>query len=166
MKKIYEYSPVTKEYTGQTSATPIPDNPGQYFERVNATFVPPPETNEKEIAVWMDDKWETRPDYRDITYYIRGADDQIEAVKISEIGVTIPADAYLSADAVPKTRAEKEVEVRIERDARLALADVLINKSADAGNDTTLLRAYRQALRDVPSQARFPDHIVWPEIPA
>jgi vancomycin resistance protein YoaR len=37
---------------------------------------------------------------------------------------------------------------RKDRDALLVEADILINKAADLGQDTTALRTYRQALRD------------------
>ena len=41
-----------------------------------------------------------------------------------------------------------EADFRKQRGALLAEADILINKAADSGKDTTALRTYRQALRD------------------
>lgn len=61
---------------------------------------------------------------------------------------------------------EKEtVLVRAERNKRLSEADKLIFIAEDNGEDTTSLRAYRQALRDIPQQDGFPLDVEWPEIP-
>jgi hypothetical protein len=56
------------------------------------------------------------------------------------------------------------------RDQRVALlteADRLIHIAEDAGQTDRLpaLRAYRQALRDVPAQAGFPATVEWPTLP-
>ncbi|CAJ7946704.1 Uncharacterised protein [Burkholderia pseudomallei] len=58
--------------------------------------------------------------------------------------------------------------VRTERDARLAEADRLVERAADAGDADreAALRRYRAALRDVPQQAGFPLDVVWPQLPA
>lgn len=53
-----------------------------------------------------------------------------------------------------KTELES-ASVRAERDRLIAEADILIYKAEDAGEDTTDLRAYRQALRDVRSRMGF-----------
>tara|TARA_R110000737_G_C14516129_1_gene474535 strand:- start:49 stop:324 length:276 start_codon:yes stop_codon:yes gene_type:complete len=52
-------------------------------------------------------------------------------------------------------------EVRTERDAKLDATDWT------ASTDVTMtaeMTAYRQALRDVPAQAGFPNTIDWPEV--
>lgn len=54
------------------------------------------------------------------------------------------------------------VEVRRERDIKLAASDWR------ASSDLTLSTqwaTYRQALRDIPSQAGFPNTIIWPTEP-
>lgn len=48
----------------------------------------------------------------------------------------------------PKTPEQIQAEFRAERDKLINEADILINKALDNGQDTTNLRAYRQALRD------------------
>ena len=53
-------------------------------------------------------------------------------------------------------------EVRTERDAKLSATDWT------ASTDITMtaeMTTYRQALRDVPAQAGFPNTITWPEAP-
>jgi hypothetical protein len=51
-------------------------------------------------------------------------------------------------DKVKLDRDVFEANFRKDRDALLVEADILINKAVDLGQDTTALRAYRQALRD------------------
>lgn len=57
--------------------------------------------------------------------------------------------------------------IREDRDARLAATDwtQLLDCPLD-DLDMVLWQSYRQALRDVPQQAGFPDAIEWPEEPA
>lgn len=55
------------------------------------------------------------------------------------------------------------VNVRLERKPLLEEADWRINKAEDLGEDTTELRKYRQALRDVTSQDL--SELKWPEKP-
>jgi len=53
----------------------------------------------------------------------------------------------------------KATEVRLERNDLLSVTDW------SAGTDVTMssgMIAYRAALRDVPSQAGFPNTIIWP----
>jgi len=54
-------------------------------------------------------------------------------------------------------------EVRTKRDSRLAESDW--TQVADAPVDKTAWATYRQALRDIPSQAGFPNTITWPVEP-
>ena len=75
-------------------------------------------------------------------------------------------DGTYSAPVKPAPTAEEvAAEARVKRDRLLRDADYLINTLEDAAGDTTALRAYRQALRDVPSQVGFPDSITWPVVP-
>ncbi|MGA0927422.1 MAG: phage tail assembly chaperone, partial [Burkholderiaceae bacterium] len=54
-------------------------------------------------------------------------------------------------------------EARQTRDRLLAASDW--TQVADAPVDAAAWATYRQALRDVPQQAGFPETIVWPEQP-
>ena len=54
-----------------------------------------------------------------------------------------------------------EIKPRIKRDTLLSESDI----HALADRITDEWRTYRQALRDVPSQAGFPDNITWPTKP-
>ena len=54
-------------------------------------------------------------------------------------------------------------EVRTERDAKLTQSDW--TQVADAPVDKAAWATYRQALRDIPSQAGFPNEVTWPVEP-
>jgi hypothetical protein len=56
-------------------------------------------------------------------------------------------------------------DIRQRRANLLHNADVLINKSEDAGEDATAVRQYRQTLRDIPQSYTNPDDVEWPTKP-
>lgn len=57
------------------------------------------------------------------------------------------------------------VEVRNERDAKLAACDWVVTKALEAGGSVpSAWRTYRQALRDVPAQ--LPGAVTWPTEPS
>ena len=84
---------------------------------------------------------------------------------------------YKLQDGQPVERSEEEIEVdrvpiqassaRAQRDKLLAATDwaVLPDSPLDEPSQTAI-KAYRQALRDVPQQVDFPGTITWPEMPA
>ncbi len=53
-------------------------------------------------------------------------------------------------------------EARALRDSLLAATDWTANSDVTMSDE---MRTYRQALRDVPAQAGFPDNVTWPERP-
>jgi len=57
----------------------------------------------------------------------------------------------------------KASEVREERNTKLAATDW--TQIADSTADKPTWASYRQALRDVPSQAGFPWTVTWPQEP-
>lgn len=63
---------------------------------------------------------------------------------------------------LPDANAEAE-RVRVERNAKLTACDW--TQVADAPVDKVAWSAYRQALRDVPTQAGFPWNVTWPVEP-
>jgi hypothetical protein len=54
-------------------------------------------------------------------------------------------------------------EIRTERDAKLTASDW--TQVVDAPVDQAAWATYRQALRDIPEQAGFPNNIKWPTEP-
>jgi hypothetical protein len=62
--------------------------------------------------------------------------------------------------------AEAAKNVRSSRDAKLAECDWVVIKSVETGVALAAdWAAYRQALRDLPTQAGFPHNITWPSKP-
>jgi hypothetical protein len=57
----------------------------------------------------------------------------------------------------------KKLEVRFRRNELLQLCDW--TQAEDSPMDKQAWKTYRQALRDVTTQATFPNNIVWPEAP-
>ena len=54
-------------------------------------------------------------------------------------------------------------DIRTERDAKLTESDW--TQVSDAPVDKAAWTTYRQALRDIPSQAGFPNEVTWPTEP-
>lgn len=58
------------------------------------------------------------------------------------------------------------VEVRSKRDSLIAKTDYLAMPDYPLSEeDRAVVMAYRQALRDVPTQEGFPRNVEWPEVP-
>ena len=68
-----------------------------------------------------------------------------------------------TADDLAARLAQQAAAVRADRNARLAATDW--TQIADSSADKPAWAAYRQALRDVPSQAGFPQSVSWPQEP-
>jgi hypothetical protein len=98
-------------------------------------------------------------------YNIKWSDSKVSAVTGQDMeGEDITIQTHFSGDDTTKDArllADKWLAVRRDRDSRLSQTDYLaLSDSTLADNMTT----YRQALRDVPSQAD-PDNITWPTKP-
>lgn len=85
------------------------------------------------------------------------------------------ADGNLQAitiEAIPQPTAEELLEqkaqgVRAKRDYLLTKTDYLVSGDYPISEqDLAKVKAYRQALRDVPAQEGFPEQVVWPELPS
>lgn len=71
--------------------------------------------------------------------------------------------ADMDADAIASLDASQADSVRAERNRKLTASDW--TQVADAPVDKAAWAAYRQGLRDVPSQAGFPWDVTWPVEP-
>ena len=69
----------------------------------------------------------------------------------------------LSAERIAELTAQRAAGERTSRNAKLAETDYLALSDATL---TDAMKAYRQALRDVPAQSGFPDNITWPTKPS
>jgi hypothetical protein len=65
-----------------------------------------------------------------------------------------------------QTAAASALDVRAERDRRLAACDWVVTRAAESSLPVPAVwRAYRQALRELPMQPEFPAAINWPSQP-
>jgi len=69
----------------------------------------------------------------------------------------------LSQDEINANTAQQAAAVRADRNGRLAATDW--TQITDSTADKPAWATYRQALRDVPSQAGFPQSVTWPQEP-
>jgi len=82
--KIYNYHPITKEYISESIADESPLEVGIFLLPANATFQKPPEIDENEVAIFEDENWSIKQDYRGKVYYEK---DSGERIVITEIGI-------------------------------------------------------------------------------
>lgn len=82
----------------------------------------------------------------------------------AEIGGTYDGSTFArKVIADDRTDAQKENDARSERDGLLKYCDwTVMPDSPLSDSDKASWQTYRQALRDVPSQAGFPENITWP----
>lgn len=66
--KIYHYNLLTKEFTVETEAKKSPLD-GEWLIPSYATTIKPPEVKEKEVACFIDEKWEIFEDHRNEIVY-------------------------------------------------------------------------------------------------
>lgn len=115
-KILYHYNPDNFVFEGTSQATPDPNNPGQYFGRINTTEIAPPDTKLKEHEVLQYDTvanvWKIVPDWRGTYYWTRNAENKIVQEPITEVGVGIPEGGYLNYADVPPTLDEAKLSTR------------------------------------------------------
>lgn len=82
------------------------------------------------------------------------------AAEIIEMPCSTLPGIVAGYNEVPDNQAQN---VRNDRDGRLAATDWRVIKALESGAPLAAdWAAYRQALRDVPSQQGFPDDVIWP----
>jgi len=78
-----------------------------------------------------------------------------------------PSDAEIEAEVARLIAEQPAKEARAKRDRLLTESDWVTIRATDTGNPVpTEWQSYRQALRDLPQQAGFPQEVVWPNPPA
>ena len=97
-------------------------------------------------------------DYDRATQKLVSCDPVIENDFAYVVEVVDKTEEEIAADV-----AAKAAQVRAARDAALTASDW--TQVADAPVDQAAWSTYRQALRDVPQQAGFPDDVAWPDKP-
>ena len=81
--------------------------------------------------------------------------------------IIIDQGDYYEAIPVPEpTEQELADSIRSERDAKLSATDYLVVPDYPISpEDLEAVKAYRQALRDIPEQSGFPKNVQWPVEP-
>jgi hypothetical protein len=166
--QMYMYDLKTGEYTGSRDATRRPN--GEYIlEATGATSVAPPAVIPTgQTARWTGDAWETVEDHRQhmdergrkeggTQYWLPGDTWRSEPRYTEELG-PLPAEAILTKPEKPApTIEELTVSVRTERNKRIAATDYLVMPDYPISQEKLEeIKAYRQALRDLPQEPGFP----------
>jgi hypothetical protein len=81
------------------------------------------------------------------------------------LGPVFTGDTAAADEAEYKSRKDAEQATNVRNQRTEKLNDCDWTQIADSTADKTAWATYRQALRDVPSQAGFPWTITWPESP-
>lgn len=86
--KIYNYNPITFEYTGSQNADLDPQETKEqgkdvYLIPANATTNKPPAHQEDKVRIWQENKWEYIADYRANYYKV---DENLNVYNITELG--------------------------------------------------------------------------------
>lgn len=111
-----------------------------YIEKIFEGEYPP------EAAVWCNERGDC---------YIEEIESQDGVRRFQIVKVPEPTDEEIAE------------QVRLERNRRIAATDYLAMPDYPLSDeDKAAVMAYRQALRDVPTQDGFPREVVWPEVPA
>ena len=85
-------------------------------------------------------------------------------VKVSDDGKRI--ESFTPPDDIDPTFDELAERARNKRDALISETDYLLMPDYPIDPESLeAVKAYRQALRDVPAQEGFPSSIVWPDLP-
>lgn len=156
-----------------------------FIQPHSSTLVAPDEINGK-WAKWDGEKWEyvTLPKTADeLVAFGKIKHDQQTAFwnKMTQLRNELLTDQkYIKQELVdgwweltkiPEPTAE-EIQAQIARDARskrdylISQTDYLLQPDYPiSAEQLEEVKAYRQALRDVPEQDGFPEKIVWPEMP-
>jgi hypothetical protein len=119
------------------------------FEGPQAATTPPYEYSMRQGVEQIEGKWYTK--------YVAGP-----------IFTNTQEATAAEQEAAYKARLDDQqaASVRANRNQRLATTDWMVVKTLEAGQlQDFSVAAYRQALRDIPSQPGFPWDIIWPEAP-
>ena len=84
--------------------------------------------------------------------------------RLRDLTIVPPSQGATGSITASDPEIPMDVQVRAQRDLLLASSDW--TQLADATVDAEAWATYRQALRDVPQQAGFPDNVTWPSAPA
>ena len=176
---LHKYDLKNGEYKGTQEAQKRPN--GKFItDVIGATTQEPPAVGEKQAARWTGEDWELVEDHRQTRdkggvivegsgtpYWLPGDTWRTPARYVTELG-PLPDGALLEAPAQSEEEALEmaSTSIRARRDAALASSDYLLMADYPiSAEELESVKAYRQALRDLPAQEGFPSEVAWPELP-
>lgn len=124
----------------------------------NATYTKPLAEKDGFVQKWNGKEWEYVESHKGESGYLDG-----KPFEMKQYG---PLPDGFTETPPPPTDAELAEQVRAERDGKLAASDkYLVADFPISAEKLEQVKAYRKALRDVPSQDGFPHDVKWPENP-
>lgn len=139
--QIYNFDPTTGRYLGAGMADPDREQPGEWLLPAFSTPHEPPSAPAGKFAAF---------------------DRKADAWALHDEPARVVAQE--AADAAAQPSAAQAAHMR--RQAALAATDWVVVRAFETGQPVPEeLKAYRQALRDLPTQAGFPDAVEWPTFP-
>lgn len=157
MTTVYNFDQETGVFIGATAAH-IDKLEGTPLLPAHATFDAPPAADPPFVAVREGGTWVVKEDHIGKTIWDTTTGD---AMGLVEDYGPLPAGTTTTDPNPPEFY--KAIEVRESRNALLSACDW--TQVPDASVDQAAWATYRQALRDVPEQAGFPNSVVWPTQP-
>lgn len=104
-----------------------------------------------------------KPEYTEATQYLQREGQPTYANETWTVGWIVKDK---TPEQIEADTNRKAVEIRTERDKRLAETDWVTIRATDTGEAVDpLWAAYRQSLRDITTQEGFPWDVTWPEKP-
>ena len=129
----------------------------------NATYTAPPDAEDGHVLHWDGTAWNQVANHKGETGYVNG-----ESYTIKDYG-PLP-DGWSDTPPEP-TSDEKMATLRAVRDTKLTATDkYLLPDYPISADNMAAVKAYRQALRDIPAQPGAPwdgggEATPWPELP-
>lgn len=166
---MYMFDAKTREYKGSRPAQEV--NGKALTKSAFATPTPPPASiPEGHVARWTGSEWELVEDYRQhldskgtkqggTPYWLpsEGDDWQSQPRYTEDLGPLPDGAVTVRPEKPAPTEEELFSSLRIERDRRLAATDYLVMPDYPISESSLMaVKAYRQALRDLPAQDGAP----------
>lgn len=173
-------------FIGETRPQPNPVRPGMFFPKANATTIDP-EVKDGFWSHWDGQSWsyEKKPTTPEelVGMTISHTSFTGRAIELRRIKdeLIVPNSGYKQelidnnwvVSKIPEPTAEEKKEklaqeIRLKRDSMLSETDFLFlsdNPRHLSEDELGQVETYREALRQVPQQAGFPDTVEWPVEP-
>lgn len=158
---VYNYDPITKEFTSISKAQPSPLEDGIFLIPAFSTSIQPPMPGANEAVIFDDvtGGWTTIPDFRGVTYYMISDGAEVTFNIGEKPDLTIMQDTLPANIAFQRAKEAKKTEIRnaFKVDSQLP---VTVNNVQYHGNIDSALRldgALRLAEKSGATSVSFTD---------